>query len=91
MSLRVREYFKLFRQGYLHHSVIYIFILCGIAGMLVDIDHLPKILYLLMGGQGDVSGRPLHPLFFLIASCICIYIGVKLFGDFIKYHTIKEN
>ena len=42
MDTKMNKYFGRFKQYYLEHSVPFVFILCGIAGMLVDIDHIPK-------------------------------------------------
>jgi cytochrome b subunit of formate dehydrogenase len=91
MAISINEYLIRIKKGYLDHGVLYIFVICGITGMLVDIDHLPKLLDMLMGGQGYPNGRTLHPLFFLIALGVCILCGKRLLEVFLKYRARKET
>ena len=69
----------------------YTFILCGLAGMLVDIDHLPKVIYLLSGGDSYPNGRSLHLIFLLIAVCVFLYSGAVLSREFIKYRSLRKK
>jgi hypothetical protein len=91
MTFSLDEHYEHFMKNYSRHGAVYTFVLCGIAGALVDIDHIPKILYLLMGGSRKITGRMLHPIFFLIACCVCIYFGALLCNSFLAHYGYKEN
>lgn len=91
MASPIGEHDNRFIQQYRRHGAIYTFILCGIAGALVDIDHILKIFYLLMGGWGNMDGRPLHPVFFLIAFAVCLCFGTLLCSMFLKHYAKKEK
>lgn len=91
MASSLDEYYKRFMQNYGRHGAVFTFVLCGIAGALVDIDHIPKLLYLIMCGLRRMKGRSLHPVFFLLACCVCIYFGVLLYRAFSIHRAKMEN
>lgn len=62
---------------YTSHGAIITFILCGITGAMVDVDHVPELLLSLMGVS--IQGRLLHSTFFIIACVGCIYYGNLLY------------
>ena len=91
MAFSIGEYNNRFIRQYSRHGAVYTFVLCGIAGALVDIDHIPKVLYMLMGGWRYMNGRPLHLIFFFIACCVCLCFGALLCISFLKHYARKEK
>jgi hypothetical protein len=51
---------------------------CGLASVLLDIDHIPKTLGLM------AEGRPLHIPIFIIALAGCAYFGRLLARNILK-------
>ena len=74
------------RLGGLGHALRPLWI-CGMAGILVDVDHLVLPIQLLLAGQtptwNDIAGRPLHTHSILVCWTICGAIAACCMGQFI--------
>ena len=72
--------------GRLGHALRPLWI-CGLAGILVDLDHLVLPIQLLLAGQtptwNDIAGRPLHPALFLVGWTLCGTAFACCMGQFI--------
>lgn len=87
----IKGYYVFFRDVcYGRHRALFTFILCGIVGVLVDIDHIPALLFELIRHR-PFPGRILHPLFLLIGCIGCAYFGGLLYRYFLKYRKKNEK
>ena len=78
---RLRVFVKAFIENqYTRYNALFTFLLCGIIGAAVDIDHIPEVLISLIGGS--IEGRLLHSTFLIIACLGCAYYGNLLYREF---------
>jgi hypothetical protein len=62
-----------------------IFCRCGLAGILIDLDHLPRILALFLGTGTTPPGRPFHKVLVIFSwavsgALVPLYIGLLASG-----------
>lgn len=82
------QYHAFIENQYTRHGALITFILCGIVGAMVDVDHIPELLLSLVGVS--IWGRMFHSTFLILGCLGCAYYGYLLYQD-LKRHKDAEG